>query len=132
MIIIHINIIIGYIIYLHLISFFKNMDSIDPTVFKTLSVQQLKEIEQKLLNLRKERHKKFIAPQQKQHLKPLIDKFIKPLQQEHIKPINDTLKELRKSMPKTQYWQLQGNNEVFGPMTKNQFIQTMIKPVTKP
>lgn len=108
------------------------MDSIDPTVFKSLSLDQLKEIEQKLLTLRKERHKKYIAPQQKQHIKPLMDKFIKPLQHEHIKPINDTLKELRRNMPKSTYWQFQGNSEVYGPMTKNQFVQTMIKPVTKP
>ena len=108
------------------------MDSIDPTVFKTFAPQQLKEIETKLLNLRKERYKKFIAPQKKQHLKPLIDKFIKPLQDEHIKPVNDALKELRKYTPKHKYWQVKGDNSVHGPMTKSKFMETMVRQVSKP
>ena len=108
------------------------MDSIDPTVFKTLSTEQLHEIETQLLQLRKERHKKYIAPQKKQHIKPLIDKFIKPLQDEHIQPINDALTELRKYLSKHKYWQVKGENTIHGPMTKSKFMQTMVKQVNKP
>ena len=96
------------------------MDSIDPNMFKNMTSQQLQEIEDRLIRLKKERNETYIKPQIKQHIKPLRDKYIKPLQKEHIKPIDHALKEVRKYLPKTKekFWRI--GNTKYGPMSKKE------------
>ena len=97
----------------------KNLD------FSKMSVAQLRQLETELLQMKKARHKQYIAPQQKQHFKPLREKYIKPLIAKYIKPINDTLRELRKNLPKEPktFWSFKGIriNEV--PITKAELIK---------
>ena len=103
--------------------------AIDTTKFQNMTHHQLKEIEQRLCTLRKDRMKTHITPVKKQHLKPLDDKYIKPLKTQYIKPIDDTLRLVRKYIPKQKYWQF--NNVIYGPMTRKEFMQ-MIKEVSAP
>lgn len=105
-----------------------NNQIMDSTIFSKLSVHQLKEIEDRLNKLRRERRHKFILPQQRQHVKPLQDKYIKPLNKQYIKPINDTLTELRKYLPQNgqSYWEIDGKH--YGPMTKREF-QKLVKEI---
>ena len=95
---------------------------IDTSVFNKMSVAQLKQIEQKLIALRKERQKLFILPKTKQYIKPVKDKHIKPLHSLHIKPINKALKELRKYLPADKKYWIIGSSK-FGPMTKTDLIK---------
>ncbi len=110
------------------------MDSFDTTTFESMSIEKLKEVEKQLLNLRKTRTKEYIIPQQKQHLKPLIDKFIKPLRIKHLQQINHTLRILRQHLPssKNRYFRFQ--DKIYGPMSKKQFnaLVTEVPQPTKP
>ena len=106
------------------------MDSIDPSVFKDMPQAQLLEIEQKLMNLKKSRHKEFIRPQQIQHFKPLREKYIKPLYKEHIYPINNALRELRKYIPKKKIWSFNGNQLNKQPLTKQEVVKLLL-PISK-
>jgi TPP-dependent 2-oxoacid decarboxylase len=98
--------------------------------FKTMSEDQLREVERRLLALRKERHSLYIKPQIDQHVKPIQKKVIGPLKAKHIKPINDTLKEVRKCLgtdTKTkQYWMV-GDISLhrLGPMTKKEVTKLL-------
>lgn len=104
------------------------MESIDTSVFKNLGIEKLREIEKQLIALKKDRHKKYISPQQKQHLTPLREKYIKPLYDEHIAPIKKALKELRSNLPsksEKKYWKI--NNTIIGPISKKDLIKKLIE-----
>ena len=105
------------------------MDAFDTEQFKNYSYEELKAMKEQLTNLRKKKHKEFIAPLEKQHLTPLKDRYINPIKNEHIKPINDALKELNKYLPQNKYWKFEG--KVYGPMTKAKMVK-MIEEVSPP
>lgn len=106
-----------------------NIESMDTSVFQTMSQETLNKIQHELQMLRRKRRNQYIKPRIKQHMAPFKENVLKPIKAQHIDPINKVLRELNRCKKKEdKYFRLPGDDRIYGPYrNKKQFTATILE-----